>query len=69
MSRLYHKRPALEKERFEVLRVVDSAKYITPDLREEIHRHYGRELNHVNEDISGMEANLKRLKGGGSDVS
>jgi hypothetical protein len=68
LSGLYHKRPALALERFKVLKALYDAKYITPDLRKAIESHYNREMDRITEDIAGMEANLKRIKGGGPDA-
>lgn len=68
LSGLYHKRPALERERLQVLSAVDGAQFITSDLRDEIHDYYNRKLARLETDISDMQANLRRLRGGGSDA-
>ena len=69
LSGLYLKLPALEKEKADVFRMIDNAPHMTPTIRLEIHELYNRDLAWVQSNISDMESNLKRLTGGGSDVS
>lgn len=69
LKRLHRELPEIEKEREDVFKAVDTAPHMTPVIRLEIHELYNGDLARVRSNISDMEANLKRLKGGGSDVS
>lgn len=63
LSRLLKERPALEAERRQVFAVIDSAPHMTPDLREQVHDLYDKDLARVQADITGICKRLEEIEG------